>query len=175
MVSFKKILNREGSIILDKVKIPPALLRDPRCLLAFGFGSGCAPKAPGTIGTIAAVPFYFLIADLPLAYYALVCVVAFALGCYFCDVASKALGVHDHGGIVWDEFVGYWIAMFAAPEGLGWIVLGFVLFRLFDIWKPAPIAQLDARVHGGLGIMLDDLVAGIYAMIVLQIIAYALL
>lgn len=160
-------------IILDKVKIPLSLLKDPRCLLAFGFGSGCSPKAPGTIGTIAAVPFYFLIMDLPLAYYALLCIVAFVLGCYLCGVASKALGVHDHGGIVWDEFVGYWIAMFAAPVGIEWILLGFVLFRLFDIWKPAPIAQLDARVHGGLGIMLDDLVAGIYAMIVLHIIAYA--
>ena len=140
--------------------------------LAFGLGSGAAPKAPGTFGTLAAVPFYFLMADLPLFYYALVCAFAFVLGCYLCDVASKALGVHDHGGIVWDEFVGYWLAMFAAPDGLEWVLIGFVLFRVFDIWKPAPIKQLDARVHGGFGIMLDDVVAGVYAMIVLQLIAY---
>lgn len=162
----------KDSIILDKVRIPLSLLKDPRCLLAFGFGSGCAPKAPGTFGTLAAVPFYFLIADLPILPYVLVCLVAFVVGCYLCEVASKALGVHDHGGIVWDEFVGYWIAMVAAPKGILWVILGFILFRVFDIWKPAPIKQLDAKVHGGFGIMLDDLVAGIYALIALQVVAY---
>jgi len=159
---------------LDKVKISFRHLKDPRNLLAFGFGSGCSPKAPGTVGTIAAVPFYLLIAELSPVHYLMVCVLAFALGCYLCDVASKSLGVHDHGGIVWDEFVGYWIAMFMAPEGLVWVAVGFALFRLFDIWKPFPIRQLDARVHGGLGIMLDDVVAGIYALGVLQGLAFLL-
>lgn len=153
-------------------KIPVRLLKDPRYFLAFGFGSGCAPKAPGTFGTLAAVPLYFLMADLSLPIYLAVLLVSFILGCYLCDVASKALGVHDHGGIVWDEFVGYWLTMLAAPKGLVWVVLGFALFRLFDIWKPAPIRQLDAKVHGGVGIMLDDVVAGIYALLSLQVIAY---
>jgi len=153
-------------------KIPVGLLKDPRNFLAFGFGSGCAAKAPGTFGTLAAVPIYLLMAEMPLVAYLLVLLAAFAIGCYLCDFASKALGVHDHGGIVWDEFVGYWIAMFAAPKGWIWIVIGFVLFRVFDIWKPVPIRQLDAKLHGGVGIMLDDVVAGLYALISLQIIAY---
>jgi len=153
-------------------KIPVGLLKDPRNFLSFGFGSGCAAKAPGTFGTLAAVPIYLLMAEMPLVAYLLVLLAAFAIGCYLCDFASKALGVHDHGGIVWDEFVGYWIAMFAAPKGWIWIVIGFVLFRVFDIWKPVPIRQLDAKLHGGVGIMLDDVVAGLYALISLQIIAY---
>ncbi len=100
--------------------------------------------------------------------------ISFVVGVYFCDQASKALGVHDHGGIVWDEFVGFWITMIAAPEGWQWILLGFCLFRLFDIWKPQPIKYLDAKVHGGFGIMVDDVVAGIYALIVLQLVHYIL-
>lgn len=154
-------------------KIPVSLLKDPRCLLAFGFGSGCSTIAPGTMGTIAAVPLYvFLMAELSLIPYLMVCVVSFVVGCYLCDIASKALGVHDHGGIVWDEFVGYWIAMIAAPQGFVWVLVGFALFRLFDIWKPYPIDALDARVHGGFGIMLDDLVAGVYALLGVQLLAY---
>ena len=125
------------------------------------------------MGTIAAVPLYvFLMAELSLIPYLMVCVVSFVVGCYLCDIASKALGVHDHGGIVWDEFVGYWIAMIAAPQGFVWVLVGFALFRLFDIWKPYPIDALDARVHGGFGIMLDDLVAGVYALLGVQLLAY---
>lgn len=96
----------------------------------------------------------------------------FALGVLWCDRSSKALGVHDHGGIVWDEFVGYWITMFMAPKGLLWMLLGFVLFRLFDIVKPWPINWLDKRVAGGFGIMIDDVLAGVYAFIVLQALVY---
>jgi phosphatidylglycerophosphatase A len=82
------------------------------------------------------------------------------------------MGVHDHPGIVWDEFVGYWITMFAAPAGWLWIVIGFILFRFFDVLKPWPIAGLDKRVSGGMGIMIDDVMAGIYAAICLQVLAY---
>ena len=164
---------KKGLTILSDKKIPLSLLKDPRCLLAFGFGSGYSPIAPGTIGTIAALPLYiFLMAELSLVPYLIICAVSFVIGCYLCDVASKALGVHDHGGIVWDEFVGYWIAMIAAPQGLVWVLVGFVLFRLFDIWKPYPISALDAHVHGGFGIMLDDLVAGLYALLGVQLLAY---
>ena len=98
----------------------------------------------------------------------------FVLGVYWCDRSSKALGVHDHGGIVWDEMVGYWLTMFLAPVGWLWWVLGFVLFRIFDILKPWPINWLDRRVHGGLGIMVDDILAAVYAWLVLQGIAYLL-
>ena len=151
------------------------VLHSPVLLLAFGFGSGLAPKAPGTIGTLAAIPLYLLLAKLPLIGYAIVVLLSFMVGCWLCGEAAKQLGVHDFGGIVWDEFVGYWITMFAAPAGWLWIALGFVLFRLFDIWKPWPIRLADKQVQGGLGIMLDDVLAGLYAWLCLQALAYFVL
>jgi phosphatidylglycerophosphatase A len=144
----------------------------PVHFLAFGFGSGLSPKAPGTAGTIVAVVLYLLLAQLPLTAYLLMLLMTFAAGIYLCDRSSKLLGVHDHGGIVWDEFVGYWITMLLAPSGWLWIVMGFFLFRLFDILKPFPINILDKHVDGGLGIMLDDVLAGIFACICLQLIAF---
>ena len=148
------------------------VLHSPVLWLAFGFGSGLSPKAPGTMGTLAAIPLYLLLAKLPLMGYALVVLVSFIVGCWLCGEAAKRLGVHDFGGIVWDEFVGYWITMFAAPAGWLWVAVGFVLFRVFDIWKPWPIRIADQQVHGGLGIMLDDVLAGIYAGLALQALAY---
>ena len=148
------------------------VLHSPVLWLAFGFGSGLSPKAPGTMGTLAAIPLYLLLAKLPLMGYAFVVLVSFIVGCWLCGEAAKRLGVHDFGGIVWDEFVGYWITMFAAPAGWLWIAVGFVLFRVFDIWKPWPIRVADQQVHGGLGIMLDDVLAGIYAGLALQALAY---
>ena len=148
------------------------VLHSPVLWLAFGFGSGLSPKAPGTTGTLAAIPLYLPLAKLPLMGYALVVLVSFIIGCWLCGEAAKRLGVHDFGGIVWDEFVGYWITMFAAPAGWLWIAVGFVLFRVFDIWKPWPIRVADQQVHGGLGIMLDDVLAGIYAGLALQALAY---
>jgi phosphatidylglycerophosphatase A len=144
----------------------------PIHLLAFGFGSGLAPKAPGTVGTLAAVPFYLLMQPLSLSSYLVIVLIAFALGVWVCGESAKRLGEHDYGGIVWDEFVGFWITMMAAPTGWGWIVLGFVLFRLFDIIKPWPIKVADQQVQGGLGIMLDDVLAGIMAGFCLQLIIY---
>jgi len=146
------------------------LLANPNHLFAFGFGSGLAPKAPGTFGTLAAVPIYWLIQDLSWPLYLSWLLVTFALGVLWCDRSSRALGVHDHGGIVWDEFVGYWVTMFLAPKGWLWMLLGFALFRLFDIVKPWPIRWLDRKVAGGFGIMVDDLLAGIFACICLQVI-----
>ena len=140
--------------------IPAALLRDPGHLLALGFGSGLAPRAPGTFGTLAAIPVYLLCAPLAPAFYLLVIVAAFGLGVWLCGRTARALGVHDHPGIVWDEIVGYLLTMTLAPPGWPWVVLGFACFRLFDIWKPWPIRALDRSVHGGMGIMLDDLLAG---------------
>jgi len=153
-------------------KLPQGFLKNPVNFLAFGLGSGCAPKAPGTFGTAAAVLFYLPLQYLSLWLYLGFIVVSFVLGVWLCDRASKALGVHDHGGIVWDEFVGYWITMIAAPAGWVWMLVGFLLFRLFDIWKPWPIKIADEVVEGGFGIMIDDVLAGIYALICLQLLAY---
>lgn len=152
--------------------LPKGFLRNPVHLLAFGFGSGCSPKAPGTAGTLMAVPLCLALSVLPATYYLMVVVLAFVAGIWICDRTAKTLGVHDHGGIVWDEFVGFWITMFLLPISWISVLLGFVLFRLFDIWKPWPIGWLDRKVSGGFGIMLDDVVAGIYAAILMQMAWY---
>ena len=150
-------------------KISPRLLRNPLHLLSLGFGSGLSPFAPGTCGTLAAIPLYLLLAQLPFWYYLAAVAVAFAIGVYLCGYTSKALGEHDHGGIVWDEFVGFWITMIAVPVTWQWILAGFVLFRLFDIVKPWPVRVADAKMKGGFGIMFDDVLAALYALIVLQV------
>jgi phosphatidylglycerophosphatase A len=148
-------------------------LRNPIHLLAFGLGSGCAPKAPGTFGTLAAIPFWWLLLqDVPLIPYICVLIAGFAFGVYLCEQTSKDLGVHDHGGIVWDEWIGLWITYLALPSGIEWIIIGFALFRFFDIIKPWPIKWLDQKVHGGFGIMIDDVLAGIFALICVQVLAY---
>lgn len=149
-------------------KAPASVWRNPVHFLAFGLGSGAVPKAPGTFGTLAAVPLWYLLAQTPLTIYLLLVLLAFVIGIWLCGRTSRDLGVHDHGGIVWDEFVGYWITMIAVPVDWVWAVAGFILFRLFDILKPWPIGPVDKRVHGGLGIMLDDVLAGIMAAAVLH-------
>lgn len=148
-----------------------AILRNPVHLLAFGFGSGLSPKAPGTVGTLVAIVPYLLFSQLPLPAYLLILLFSFGLGIYLCGKSAELLGVHDHGGIVWDEFVGFWITMLVAPQGWVWILLGFLLFRFFDILKPFPISYLDKQLGGGLGIMMDDAVAGTFAWFCLQLIA----
>ncbi len=146
-----------------------SLLANPIHGLAFGFGSGLSPKAPGTVGTLAAVPLYLLMSSLPLTAYIIMLLVTFAVGVYLCDKTSRDLGVHDHPGIVWDEFVGYWITMLAAPAGWLWVLIGFLWFRVFDVLKPWPISWLDAKVDGGFGIMIDDVLAGVMALICVQL------
>ena len=148
------------------------VLTSPVHFLAFGFGSGLSPKAPGTMGTLAAIPLYLLLMNLPLTSYLLAVLLISVVGIWICGESSRRLGVHDHGGIVWDEFAGFLLTMTAAPQGWAWIVLGFALFRLFDIWKPWPVRVADRQLHGGLGIMLDDILAGIYAWLVLQAVVY---
>lgn len=150
---------------------PQASMKDPVQLLAFGFGSGLAPVAPGTFGTLAAIPFYLVLQTLSLPLYLVVVLISAVAGIWICGYAAKQLGVHDHPGIVWDEFVGLWITMIAAPVGWLWLVIGFVLFRIFDILKPWPIRWIDRKVEGGFGIMLDDILAGVFAAVVLQLIA----
>lgn len=144
------------------------MLRQPVLLLALGFGSGLSPWMPGTMGSLVALPLFLLIAGCPLWLYAGFVLVATVVGCWLCGQAAKTLGVHDHPGIVWDEIVGMLIALWPVLlVGTGWgiwdLLVGFLLFRVFDIIKPWPIAWIDRRVEGGLGIMLDDIVAGVMA------------
>ena len=148
------------------------LVRSPTLLLAFGFGTGLAKKAPGTVGTLVGIPFYLLLTPLSIEMYLAVVLLLFVVGIGLCDRASHFLGVPDHGGIVWDEIVGYLVTMTFAPCTWYWLLAGFVLFRFFDILKPWPISWLDREIHGGLGIMLDDLLAGIFAGLALWLIVW---
>jgi len=145
-------------------------LTNPFHFLALGFGSGLAPKAPGTFGTLAALPLYWLMMDLSLAVYVAITLVVTIGGFWICDRAAKDMQVHDHGAIVWDEVAGMLITMIAAPISITSLVVGFALFRFFDIIKPWPIKLLDRHVKGGFGIMIDDVLAGVFAAICLQLI-----
>lgn len=140
--------------------------------LALGFGSGLAPKAPGTFGTLAAVPFGVLLSLAPMPVYLLLLVAAFLLGVLVCDRVGKRLGVSDHGAMVWDEFVGYWIAIVMLPAQWPWFLAAFVVFRFFDILKPWPIRTVEKAFGGGLGVMLDDVVAGLLTLLVLWPLAH---
>jgi len=139
-------------------------ISDPIQFLALGFGSGLAPKAPGTFGTLAAIPIFLLMASLSAPLFALVVFLMAVVGIPICQKTADAAGVHDHGAIVWDEIVGFLITMYMVPVSWSSIIVGFALFRLFDIFKPWPISYIDKNIHGGLGIMLDDVLAGFFAL-----------
>ncbi len=148
-------------------------LSNPWHLLATGFGSGLAPIVPGTVGTLAAIPLYWVLAQLPFLLYLFAIMIAAIIGVTICQKTSDDMKVHDHGSIVWDEFVGFWITMAIAPTiSWQWILAGFILFRFFDMLKPWPISWLDKHVSGGFGIMIDDIVAGFMAMISLWFVGY---
>ncbi len=152
--------------------IPVRLLWDPGHCLALGLGTGLAPRAPGTVGSLLGVALYWPMAALPTAGYMSMVAALFAVGVWLCGRTARRLGVADHSAIVWDEVVGVLVTLgWAAPSVLNGIV-GFGLFRLFDIWKPGPIRWLDARVQGGLGIMVDDLAAGCLAGVGLALFEY---
>lgn len=148
---------------------PSGLLARPLNLLAFGFGAGLSPVAPGTAGTVLGVIVYWPLSSLPLEWYLAGTFLLFALGIPICGGCARDLGVHDHPGIVWDEVVGFLVTMIAVPNHWLWIVAGFALFRIFDILKPWPIRLIDQQVRGGIGIMLDDILAGLYALALLQL------
>lgn len=143
--------------------------------LGYGFGSGLLAKAPGTYGTIAAIPVYLLLYSLGWSIYGLLVLLGIVFGVKICQYCCNQLKAHDHGAIVWDEIVGFCIAMFLVPLTWWTLILGFVLFRAFDIFKPWPINFFDKKMNDALGIMLDDVVAGIMACIVLHIIISVLL
>lgn len=132
-------------------------------LLATGFGSGLAPFAPGTFGTLAAIPLYLAFVYSPAYLFYIFTVFTCLVGPYICGKAASDIGVHDHKAIVWDEFAGMFITLCFVPFSWTAIAVGFVLFRFFDIVKPWPISYLDKHVHGGLGIMIDDIAAGFAA------------
>ncbi len=142
---------------------------DPVHLLAFGFGTGLSPVAPGTVGTLVAFPIAWLTLDLGLVSQIAVAAVLILSGIWICGESARRIGVHDHGGIVWDEVAGMYVTLLVTPPTVtGW-ALAFLAFRLFDIVKPWPIRDLDHRMKGGLGIMLDDIAAALYAVILLAL------
>ena len=147
-------------------------LKDPIVFIALGLGSGLSPKAPGTAGTLLTVPLVYLLQQQSLLVYALVTLFVVLTGSWVCGYAAKKLQVHDHSGIVYDEVAGFLITMILAPAGWYWMLGGFALFRFFDAVKPWPISWIDKNIHGGFGIMLDDVIAGLISLCCLLSIKY---
>ena len=146
------------------------ILTDPVLFLAFGFGAGLAKKAPGTFGTLVAIPVYLVLVQVNLVVYSLCTILVILSGIWICGRAAEKLGEHDFSGIVWDEIAGFLVAMWLVPFSWQTVITGFILFRVFDIFKPWPINWIDSKVHNGLGIMLDDLIAGLFAGLILVLI-----
>lgn len=148
------------------------LVAHPAHFFSLGFGSGLAPKAPGTFGTLVGLPLFWLMIDLTFTTQLTIIFSLFLLGIYCCDKTGKVLGVCDHGGIVWDEIVAIMLVLTFTPNQWIWWLIAFVLFRLFDIWKPYPIRQFDAKLKSGFGVMFDDLLAAIYAIVSLKLLLW---
>lgn len=148
------------------------LISHPAHFLALGAGTGLAPKAPGTVGTLLGLPLFLLVS--PLHFYTQIFIITglFLIGIYCCDKTGKALGVADHGGIVWDEIVAMMLVLTFTPMQWQWWLAAFLIFRLLDIWKPAPIRQCDARIKGGLGVMVDDILAAVYAILSVKLLLW---
>jgi len=153
-------------------KLARQVFSDPVHILAFGLGTGLSPFAPGTVGSLPGVVLAWLTLDLGLVAQLAIAVALFLAGVWICGESARRLGIHDHGGIVWDEIVGMYLVLIVTPFApLPW-ALAFVLFRAFDIVKPWPIRDLDHRLRGGAGIMLDDLVAALYAALLLAFLGW---
>jgi len=151
--------------------IPDSIWKNPWHFIAFGFGSGAIPIAPGTFGTLFAIPFYLLLQPLPILFYIFITILIILGSSLLCDRVSKEISIHDHQGMCLDEIVGFLVTMIGVPYGIIWILAGFILFRFFDIVKPWPINYIDQKIHGGFGMILDDVVAGIFSACLLQIIS----
>lgn len=137
-------------------------MSNPRHLLATGFGAGLLPVMPGTAGSVAAIPVWVLLMPLPWQLYLLILVFAICIGVYICHQTAKDMQIHDHGSIVWDELVGIWVTFIALPvRDCQWVITGFIIFRILDILKPWPICWIDSNIHGGLGIMIDDIISAL--------------
>lgn len=154
--------------------IPNTVWKKPTHFIAFGFGAGTLPKAPGTFGTLAAIPFYLAMQQLSHISYFVLLIVIILASIWLCEKVSREIHIHDHQGMCLDEIAGYLVTMFAAPHGIKWIMIGFILFRLFDIFKPPPIKYIDEKINGGIGMILDDVVAGIYSMIIIHILSWVM-
>ena len=149
------------------------VLTHPAGWIASGFGIGLSPRAPGTVGSLVALlPWWFFLQHQSLPVYLGVLLLAFVIGIWAGGWVIGKTGIEDPSVVVWDEFIGQWIALLLAPAGWLWMLGGFALFRLFDIWKPWPVSWADRKLHGGLGAMLDDVLAGVYAFATLQAIAF---
>jgi phosphatidylglycerophosphatase A len=146
----------------------PSHLRDPFVLLATGLGTGLLPKAPGTWGSLLAALAWWWLGDESIGVQIGATVLCFLIGWWVVTQVNARHGVGDAGAIVIDEVAGMWLTLIGVGAN-AWILVGFVLFRIFDIAKPWPVGWLDRHVHGGLGVMADDIAAGVYAAIVLQI------
>ncbi len=141
----------------------------PAHFIAFGFGAGLAPVAPGTFGTLVAFPLWWLLEGIaPLVLCALVALL-FAIGVWACELTGRHLGVADHGAMVWDEVVAFLAVLLVVPGQSAWQIAAFVVFRLFDVVKPSPIRQFERRFKGGFGVMFDDLLAAGYTLLVLAV------
>ncbi|RUO29120.1 phosphatidylglycerophosphatase A [Aliidiomarina sanyensis] len=151
------------------IKNKRELLKDPIHFVSLGFGTGLAPKAPGTFGTLPALVLVWLFAPLGVSAYVGVVVLFTLLGIYLCGATAKAMGEHDAPAIVWDEIAGFMIAMIAVPVSAWSLLVAFLLFRFFDIVKPWPIRWFDRKVDGGLGIMLDDVIAGLFTLVIMHL------
>ena len=164
---------RGATAISSHGTLKPADLRDPLALLATGFGTGLSPYAPGTAGSVLAVLiWWFAIAELPLVARVAVALVAFGLGVVIVERVVRRLELGDAPAIVWDEIAGCWLALAIVPKSWPWVVAAFVLFRVADIAKPWPVSWADRSVGGGLGIMLDDLIAGAMVAALLAVALY---
>lgn len=152
------------------------LLQNPIRFLGFGFGSGLAPKAPGTFGTLPALPLAWILLFLNSGKIGLIIlsVVGFFIGIWICNVTERDLGVHDYGGIVWDEIVAMLLILAFVPQTVLWWLMAFLVFRFFDAVKPPPIKWFDQKVSGGFGVMLDDIIAAIMSIMVLLVLQYVM-
>lgn len=157
---------------MNSPKPASVVLTHPAGWIGSGFGVGLSPFAPGTVGSLVALlPWWFFLQHQSFPIYLGVLLIALGIGIWSADWVIGKTGVEDPSVVVWDEFIGQWIALMFAPAGWVWMLAGFALFRLFDIWKPWPVSWADQKLHGGLGAMLDDVLAGIYALAVLQLLA----
>lgn len=159
---------------INRQEILSKFWHSPIYFLAFGFGSGLSKRAPGTCGTVVGIPIYWILVHTTTLIYLGVLGLAFLIGIGICQRVSADLGVEDYPGIVWDEIVGFLVTMFSLPFTWTWIILGFIVFRLLDILKPQPLRWIHHHVRGGLGIMLDDLFAGILACAILHLLKWGI-